>query len=146
MFEDNLILLPSIINDVGPFQKCNPVWSPYVPEYNSGLRNLVTSYYLAVMTYECLKLIGHKGKIILEGPFIKNKHFIEMLSVITSSKILISKSITGTTIGAAMLFLNRRQTTGINYEILEHSDAKLRAFGERWQKEIRLHSKKFVNN
>ena len=146
MFEDDLILLPSIINDVGPFQKCKPQWHPYVPELNSGLRNLVTSYYLAIMTCECLKLIGHRGKIIIEGPFTKNQHFINMLSVITKSKILVSKSITGTTIGASMLFLNERHETSINYEILEHDDGNLLKFGERWQKKINLHSNIFINN
>ena len=146
MFEDNLILLPSVINDVGPFQKCKPQWHPYIPELNSGLRNLVTSYYLAIMTCECLKQVGHRGKIIIEGPFTKNQHFMNMLSVITKSKILVSKSITGTTIGASMLFLNKRHETSINYEVLEHDDEKLLEFGERWQKKINLHSKFFMNN
>ena len=73
-------------------------------EKNSGLRNLVTSYYLALMTCECLKQIGHKGKIILEGPFTKNLYFMNMLSVITKTKILVSKSTTGTTIGASCFF------------------------------------------
>ena len=146
MIEDDLILLPSIINDVGPFQKCEPQWYPYVPEKNSGLRNLVTSYYLALMTCECLKQIGHKGKIILEGPFTKNLYFMNMLSVITKTKILVSKSTTGTTIGASMLFLDRSYKTNINYEILEHNDTKLLDFGKRWQKKISLHAKRFVKN
>lgn len=145
MFEDGLILLPSIINDVGPFQKCNPRWEPYVPEQNSGLRNLVTSYYLAMITCECLEQIGHIGKIILEGPFTKNRHFMNMLSVMTETKILVSKSATGTTIGTSMLFLNELHDTRINYEVLDHNDKKLLNFGKRWKEKINLHRNFFLN-
>ena len=71
---------------------------------------------------------------------------MNMLSVITKTKILISKSTTGTTIGASMLFLDRSYKTNINYEILEHSDTKLLDFGKRWQKKISLHAKRYVKN
>ena len=145
MLKDDLILLPSIINDVGPFQSCEPNWTPYIPEPGSGLRNLVMCCYLAMMTRECLNLVGHEGKIIVEGPFAKNLNYIRMLSVITESEILLSKSITGTTIGSAMLFLKKGQKINIQYDSVTHKDTELSNFASLWKQEIDLHRSNSVS-
>lgn len=145
MLKDNLILLPSIVNDVGPFQSCKQSWTPYMPRLGSGLRNLVVCCYLAMMTRECLNLVGHEGKIIVEGPFARNRQYINMLSVITKSEILLSKSITGTTIGAAMLFLKEDQKSNIKYDTVTHIDSELSNFARLWQQKIDLHRSNSVS-
>jgi len=68
-----------------------------------------------------------------------------MLSVITKSEILLSKSITGTTIGAAMLFLKEDQKSNIKYDTVTHIDSELSNFARLWQQKIDLHRSNSVS-
>ncbi|ABD55516.1 FGGY-family carbohydrate kinase [Jannaschia sp. CCS1] len=97
------LLLPSVAPTTGPFQGRIHGWTPSEPEVGTGLRSLVTSYYLALVTSECLTLTGHRGEIVVEGPFSENRAYLDMLAAATGCPVLATGTATGTSQGAALL-------------------------------------------
>ena len=75
----DLMLLPSVTANTGPFQGQQMAWHGAPPPKGSGLRAVALSYYLAMMTDTCLRLTAAQGPTIVEGPFAKNSHFLSML-------------------------------------------------------------------
>ena len=98
-----LMLLPSVVPDCGPFPGRAARWLPEEP-HNPALREVALGYYLALMTAECLALTGGQGPAIVEGPFARNRFFLDMLAAARDQPVLTSASQTGTAIGAALLF------------------------------------------
>lgn len=96
------MLLPSIITTSGPYQDRQCAWSCKVDELSVGEYYVVVSYYLALMTASCLKLIGADGRCLVEGPFAKNVLFCDMLEAAIKRDVMPSVG-TGTSIGAALL-------------------------------------------
>ena len=103
VLEQDLMLLPAVAPDTGPFQGQQMAWHGAPPPYGSGLRAVALSYYLGMMTDTCLRLTGAQGPTIVEGPFSTNPHFLNMLRAATDRPVLHSPSVTGTSIGAALL-------------------------------------------
>ncbi|TCD15265.1 FGGY-family carbohydrate kinase [Oricola cellulosilytica] len=104
VLDEGIMHLPAIENRSGPFQGKDARWNGNVAALSPGERCAAISFYLAMMTAECLSLTGAKGPVIVEGPFAKNRFFFEMLSVATGrSAIASGASATGTSVGAAML-------------------------------------------
>lgn len=101
---DDTMLLPAIVPDTGPFQGMQARWVNTEPALGSGERIAALSFYLALMTATCLKLIGSQGPIIVEGPFAQNQAFLQMLNAATHQPVTRSTAKTGTGIGAALLF------------------------------------------
>ncbi|MEP1588791.1 MAG: FGGY-family carbohydrate kinase [Tateyamaria sp.] len=102
--DQDLMLLPAVAPDTGPFQGQQMAWHGAAPPKGSGLGAIAVSYYLAMMTDTCLRLTGAQGPTIVEGPFSSNRHFLNMLRAATGRPVLHSTSVTGTSIGAALLF------------------------------------------
>ena len=98
------MLLPAVEPNTGPFQGRVMTWVGEEPAVGTGLRTVVLSLYLALMTGTCLRLSGAYGPVIVEGPFARNTVFLTMLAAATGRDILRCKSATGTSIGAALLF------------------------------------------
>ena len=95
-------LLPAVVEGSGPFPHRKTCW---IGTPTGGQYLVAVSFYLALMTATCLSLIGAKGDIILEGPFLKNELFKAMLEAATGRAVVGGQSgSTGTTIGAALLF------------------------------------------
>jgi sugar (pentulose or hexulose) kinase len=76
-----------------------------------------------MITATCLELAGADGEIVVEGPFARNRLFLEMLGVATGRAVMAQAGqATGTSIGAALLARTpdalrpasvlRRSTTG----------------------------------
>ena len=65
---------------------------------------VAASFYLALMTAECLAITGAEGPVIVEGPFSRNAAFRDMLAAATGRPVHVSASATGTSIGAALLY------------------------------------------
>lgn len=104
--------LPAVENRSGPFQGRVARWTVDERTLNQGERYAAVSFYLALMTTECLSLTGAAGPVIVEGPFAKNGLFCDMLSAATGREVIVSgASSTGTSVGAAMLSV--REETGI---------------------------------
>ena len=84
---------------------------PHGLPQTAGARNCVASFYCALRTAECLKLIGALGPIYVEGPFAKNILFLEMLAVATNRVVYPSGAgSTGTSLGAALLAGTRQKS------------------------------------
>jgi sugar (pentulose or hexulose) kinase len=97
------MLLPSLVDDSGPFQGRAARWLADEPRQGSAERLAAVSFYLALVTAACLRLIGHRGTIVVEGPFARNSGYCEMLSVAAGSPVETTAGRTGTSQGAALL-------------------------------------------
>jgi sugar (pentulose or hexulose) kinase len=100
---EGTMLLPAVVGDSGPFQERSARWLPHEPAQGSGARMAAVSYYLALMTAECLRLIGHAGTVVVEGPFARNPDYCAMLAVAMQSPVETAAGQTGTSQGAALL-------------------------------------------
>ncbi len=104
VLDSGLMLLPAVEPRSGPFQGHQMRWHPSEPATGSGDRDVALSWYLALVTAECLDIIGAAGPVIVEGPFTRNRQYIEMLQTATGRSVTTSTSSTGTSVGAALLF------------------------------------------
>lgn len=100
---DGVMLLPAIAPEAGPFMGKQASWIGEEPIIGTGQRAAAVGFYLALVTARCLELIGHKGPIIVEGPFARNRCYCMMLSVAAGSSIHAMSGTTGTSQGAALL-------------------------------------------
>ena len=97
------MLLPAVVSETGPFAGHQTHWLGGEPPKGSGQRSAAVGYYLALVTSHCLDLIGHRGPVIIEGPFARNAAYLKMLGVAASSPVVPTESSTGTSQGAALL-------------------------------------------
>lgn len=104
VLERQTMLLPSIESGSGPFQGRRIQWHGVEPDVGTGQRSAALSFYLALMTGTCLNLVGGAGPTIVEGPFARNPEYLAMLQAVTTRPVLTNAAVTGTSIGAAMLF------------------------------------------
>ncbi|QMU58208.1 MAG: carbohydrate kinase [Boseongicola sp.] len=103
VLENQIMLLPSLAPETGPFKGFSPSWVGEEPQIGQGTRTAAVDFYLALVAAHCLELIGHDGAVIVEGPFAKNTCFLEMLAAETEAEIIASQQVTGTSQGAALL-------------------------------------------
>ena len=96
-----LFLLPSIQHGSGPFPDRSGGWNHDAA--TDGARNLALHWYLALMTAECLALIGAEGATLVEGHLATNTDVLDMLAAATGRPVFSSKDATGTSAGAALL-------------------------------------------
>jgi sugar (pentulose or hexulose) kinase len=102
--EQSVMLLPAVDPRSGPFQGRSHRWTVAETELMDGERFAALSFYLALMTAECLAMTGAKGPIIVEGPFASNSLYKRMLEAATNRPVEAAEgSVTGTSIGAALL-------------------------------------------
>ncbi|OIQ26101.1 MAG: carbohydrate kinase [Alphaproteobacteria bacterium MedPE-SWcel] len=104
VLSQNVMLLPAVEPETGPFQGQEMRWHGPPPASGTGQRSVALAYYLALMTDSCLALTGAAGPTIVEGPFAQNPHFLAMLAAATGRPVLQSQTTTGTSIGAALLY------------------------------------------
>lgn len=103
------MLMPAVVPESGPFQGRQHHWIGSEPEIGTPERAGAVSFYLAMVSAECLSLIGHRGPIIVEGPLASNTGYCAMLSAATHCPVLTSNTATGTSQGAAMLAIGSGQ-------------------------------------
>jgi sugar (pentulose or hexulose) kinase len=97
------MLLPALVAGSGPFQGRAARWIGAEPAQGTGARAAAVGFYLALVTAECLRLVGHRGPVIVEGPFARNRAYLAMLATATGSEVEAAPSATGTSQGAALL-------------------------------------------
>jgi len=97
-----LMLLPSVQQGSGPFPNRRARWTS--ENRSPGETVVALGHYLAMMTAECLEMIGAAGPVILEGPLARNAWYCAMLAAATGRPVQRSASATGTALGAALLF------------------------------------------
>jgi sugar (pentulose or hexulose) kinase len=127
------MLLPSLQKASGPFPDKVARWTPDPAPAQPGLRQVAVSYYLAMMTVECLEMIGAKGPVIVEGPFARNADYVAMLASATGRRVVPSLAQTGTALGAALLFAPEHTTTPALAELPVRPDPRLSDYARRWQ-------------
>ena len=103
VLERGSMLLPALVQETGPFAGSQAAWLGPEPAQGSAHRTAAVGFYLALVTAHCLRLIGHAGPAIVEGPFARNKPFLWMLGSAAGSVIIPMDGMTGTSQGAAML-------------------------------------------
>jgi sugar (pentulose or hexulose) kinase len=104
VLDDPVILHPSVTAGSGPFPHRKSHWNVPPHTLDAETRFVAVSFYLAMMTAECLELAGADGNTVVEGPFAGNKLYGEMLAAATGRPVeAMTASQTGTSIGAALL-------------------------------------------
>ena len=125
----NLMLLPSVVRDTGPFPDGISRWTqdPGSP----AERRVAASLYEALMTMTCLDLIASVGPIVVEGPFAANPIYLAALHTLSGRPVYASEATTGTAIGAALL-------TGIRLKVPMHPVDRrvegLQAYAQSWRR------------
>lgn len=132
------MLMPSVVTGTGPFPNMSKHWvGNALGENDSACRDCAVALYLALMTYECMKLIGCDGPTYIEGPLARDVHFSQMLSVVSEQTVLISGSLTGTSVGAAMLI--KPPVKPPKYQVITLDQTRhdqLQRYARLWQKEL----------
>ncbi len=101
--QDGPLLMPAMVPDSGPFQGRDHSWLGSAPLPGTPERAAAVSFYLALMTAECLSLTGHEGPIVVEGPFARNRGFASMLAAAKNCRVEAAATATGTSQGGALL-------------------------------------------
>ena len=129
------MLMPSVVTESGPFSSRQQKWVGNEPEYSDPQRVAIVSYYLAMVTAECLSLTGHDGPIVVEGPFARNDGFCIMLASAMKCKVYAANSSTGTSTGAAMLTLgtDTKLANSISKEFTYGENDVFCGYAQRWR-------------
>lgn len=107
------MLMPSVVPETGPFQGAGMRWPSGEPPEHTGQRGAAVAFYLALMTAICLELVGHRGDVVVEGPFARNRAYCDMLAAASNTDVERMKGSTGTSQGAALLAL--QDTTHLRF-------------------------------
>ncbi|MAN78697.1 MAG: carbohydrate kinase [Rhizobiales bacterium] len=119
VLRDRIVLLPSVQTGSGPFPQSIARWSLPSDDLDAATRHCVVSFYLALMTAECLALAGARGPVIVEGPFGRNRSYLDMLGAATGRPVIANAgNATGTSIGAALLTLGPQARPNLDYTAL----------------------------
>jgi sugar (pentulose or hexulose) kinase len=97
-----LMLLPNLAPGSGPFPGRQGGWINE-PGATRDERWAAACLYLALMTQTCLDLIGARGPVLVEGPFVLNRSYLVALATLAGRKIVALPGSTGTAQGAALL-------------------------------------------
>ena len=134
VLEEPIVLLPSITEGSGPFPHRKGHWNKPAHTIDKETGFVGVSFYLAMMTAECLDLTGAEGDVVVEGPFTANRLYLQMLSSATSRRVVaMTGSATGTSIGAALL---ARSAAGVvppaPHQIVAGSP-EMALYAQRWR-------------
>jgi sugar (pentulose or hexulose) kinase len=130
-----IMLLPAVEPRSGPFQNRTARWSHPEADLTDGERHAALSYYLALMTAECLSVTGADGPVLVEGPFNRNAAYLDMLAAATGRPVSASASATGTSIGAALLHDMRRTAEDLS-AAARAPQPDLQGYARRWRESV----------
>lgn len=131
VLREDIMILPAVEPGSGPFQG-RAMRLSRQPD-GDGQRMVALSWYLALMTDACLRLIGARGPAIIEGPFARNADFLDMLAAMRPDGVETADSATGTATGAALLCLGKGKPPATRHwpEPAAHED--LARYGAVWR-------------
>ena len=136
---EKILLLPSVVQGSGPFPDRIAQWTVPSNTLDSDTRYVVVSYYLAMMTAQCLERTSALGPVIVEGPFARSTHFLDMLQACVGRPIVANaKNATGTSVGAALLTMGTATPPALDYsarKVPERIDAMVR-YASAWRMAI----------
>jgi sugar (pentulose or hexulose) kinase len=132
---ERIALTPSVVQGSGPFPARHAQWSKPRERLSDDEVYVATSFYLAMMTAECLRLTGAENHTVVEGPFAGNALYLRMLAAATGRPVEpVKRSATGTSIGAALLARMDRPLADDHPTVLVERDAAAAAYALDWQK------------
>lgn len=131
VLRDGVMLLPAVRPDSGPFPGRAMRWT--AAPAGDGAHEVAASFYLALVTAECLSLIGAEGETVVEGPFAANRWYCGMLEAATGRGVVAAQGRTGTAIGAALLF-SADQASAVAPAPLRAADPAMAAYAAAWRK------------
>ena len=103
VLEKRAMLLPSVVRGSGPFPGEAAEWTVDEAALDDAEHAIVVGHYLAMMSVTCLDLVGARGPVAVEGPFAANRPCLAMLAAATGRPVETGASVTGTSVGTAML-------------------------------------------
>lgn len=125
-----VMLLPAVEPGSGPFRGRTARWT--APPASDAEEAAALAFYLALMTAECLGMIGARGATVVEGPFAANPEYLSMLAAATGREVLTGDdNSTGTAMGAALLADPGRQIA-MGTAVPPRPD--LRAYARAWSR------------
>lgn len=140
VLQRQVMLLPAVEPRSGPFQGHTATWTVDEAELTAGERFAALSCYLALVTAECLSMIGARGPTIVEGPFSRNRPYLAMLEAATGRPAeVLNASATGTSIGAALLVPGAGRTSAGGQEAAARcpqADPARKAYAAAWRKQV----------
>ena len=131
-----IMLLPSVAPEVGPYPGRAARWIGGEPEARTAAREAAVAFYLGLVTGTCLELAGHRGPVVVEGPFAANRAFCLMLGASTGSEIQPVQGMTGTSRGAALLAGSLEGRPPMQSSTLPREpalEAMMTAYADRWR-------------
>ncbi|QFS83579.1 L-fuculokinase [Roseivivax sp. THAF40] len=135
VLDAEIMLLPALAPESGPFQGHSARWIGPEPAVGSGMRRAAVACYLALVTNHCLSEIGQAGPIMVEGPFARNREYLQMLGALADAPVIVSDSATGTSQGAALLLPGADSATRDDVAA-EPADparaARMRRYADSW--------------
>ncbi|MBX2824054.1 MAG: carbohydrate kinase [Gammaproteobacteria bacterium] len=136
------LLMPSMVQRTGPFPDARSAWLGTSVDNDPELHSCAVAFYLALMTDQCLQLVGSDGQIFIEGPLAQDHLYTRMLSAVSDQTVSLSDTQTGTSVGAAMLISEPDKAPEYQRVTLD-SDRReqLRHYASEWQAQLRLHVK-----
>lgn len=133
VLRDGLMILPAVEPGSGPFQGREMRWTGRPA--NDGQRLVALSFYLALMTQISLTLIGARGPVIVEGPFARNRGYLDMLAALRPEGVEVATSATGTSAGAALLCLPGAGAPATRPVPLPDDTAALAGYAGSWSEQ-----------
>ncbi len=130
---DGVMLLPSVVQDSGPFQGQARKWIGNEPALGTGRRTAAVALYLALMIDQQLSMLGHQGVIHVEGPFARNATLLQALAIFRKCPIIRSDNTTGTSIGAALLVQHQDQKDHHQIEVSTPWQSAAESYAANWQ-------------
>lgn len=138
---DDLMLMPSVIDDSGPFPGRKQRWIGDPDAAGPAGKLAAVSAYMAMMTATSLELIGAEGPSVVEGPLSDNVCFTRMLAAATGRPVISGgKGATGTALGAALL-VDPAAVSRLDRDLAcmapDKADRSLAAYVGRWRERTR---------
>ncbi len=131
--------LPSFEPTSGPFMGRKGGWTSDPAMLSPGEKAAAASLYVALMTAECLRLIGAQGPVLMEGPFARNPVFCRMLAIASDRAVLPSDGGTGTAIGAALLAGSDPPKPAVPFACPEGGEAMaMAAYAAQWRRTLAI--------
>ena len=135
VLDRQVFLLPSVVPGSGPFPGHRWRWSD--PALTPGVKSLALSFYLALVTIECLNLIGAEGPVVVEGPFARNALYLDMLSLVAGRPVECARDAGRASLGAALLAGVAAPAAALvaHHAALDPDSAK--RYGTAWARAVR---------
>lgn len=132
VIENEIYLLPSFTQGVGPFPNSRGKWVGQADELTDSQRGAAVALNLALMSQECLKLAECGDSIIVEGPLSQSFCYLGILATLLDRPVYSSSDSTGTSVGASMLFGQEAALHGLNQPVKRYASDELAAYGQKW--------------